>query len=62
VQLFLVEYILLFVLIVILRRVRVDGEQAMLRLEATNSAYDDFNIPPEQVLEIYRVVGNLKQY
>lgn len=47
---------------VILRRVRVDGEQAMLRLEATNSAYDDFNIPPEQVFEIYRVVGNLKQY
>jgi hypothetical protein len=55
-------YVIVCANYVILRRVRVDGEQAMLRLEATNSAYDDFNIPPEQVLEIYRVVGNLKQY
>ena len=49
---------------VILRRVRVDEQTQgrVLRLEATNPTYDTITIGENQVVEIYRVVGNLKMY
>ena len=57
-------YVIVCANYVILRRVRVD-EQAqgrILRLEAVNPMYDTIAIGEDQVVEIYRVVGNLKMY
>jgi SOS-response transcriptional repressor LexA len=44
--------------------VRVDEQSQgrVLRLEATNPTYDTITIGENQVVEIYRVVGNLKMY
>ena len=49
---------------VILRRVSVDdvGVGRVLRLETSNPKYDNTTIEEQQVLSIYRVVGNLKLY
>ena len=49
---------------VILRRVRVVEQELgrSLRLEAANPTYDTITIGENQVVEIYRVVGNLKMY
>ena len=57
-------YVIVCANYVILRRVRVvEQEQGRsLRLEAANPTYDTITIGENQVVEIYRVVGNLKMY
>ena len=57
-------YVIVCANYVILRRVRVDDsvERRVLRLEVANPLYDNTAIAAEQVLGIYRVVGNLKMY
>ncbi len=56
-------YVIVCANYVILRRVKIDdGEPEGLRLECSNPKYDNMTIKAEQVVEIYRVVGNLKQY
>lgn len=57
-------YVIVCANYVILRRVRVDEQVQgrILRLEAVNPTYDTIAIGEDQVVEIYRVVGNLKMY
>ena len=57
-------YVIVCTNYVILRRVRVDdsAEGRVLRLEVSNPLYDNTTIAAEQVLGVYRVVGNLKMY
>ena len=57
-------YVIVCANYVILRRVRVEAqaEGRLLRLEASNPTYDTITIGEDQVVELYRVVGNLKMY
>ncbi len=57
-------YVIVCANYVILRRVRVENqaEKRLLMLEAVNPTYDKITIGEEQVVEIYRVVGNMKLY
>ena len=57
-------YVIVCANYVILRRVRIDEQEQgrLLRLEAANPTYDTITIGENQVVDIYRVVGNLKMY
>ncbi len=57
-------YVIVCANYVILRRIRVneDETEPTYRLEATNPSYDTITIGAEQIVEIYRVMGNLKLY
>ena len=47
---------------VILRRVRLQQDSSLLRLEPSNKEYDVIMLDKKQVEEIYRVAGNMRLY
>ncbi len=57
-------YVIVCANYVILRRVRMDEKlpPRHFKLETANPAYDSISIGEEQIIDIYRVVGNLKLY
>ena len=55
-------YVIVCANYVILRRVRLQQDSSLLRLEPSNKEYDVIMLDKKQVEEIYRVAGNMRLY